>query len=162
MFIANDGVSGEELWISDGTLVGTQQVKDLCAGSCNGDISNLFTFQNKIYFWKKVLNNSVMTSSQLWQTDGTSLGTTLVKDFSPLINVGAVQASDESYFFTLADDVAGTINRKLWRIRPSASLLPKLVTGQTGSMPEIIELLGQRLVFKDILPSGKPALLISK
>ena len=36
LFAADDGVSGVELWKSDGTDVGTLLVKDVCAGSCSG------------------------------------------------------------------------------------------------------------------------------
>ena len=31
-FTANDGVKGNELWVSDGTKTGTKQVKDIWAG----------------------------------------------------------------------------------------------------------------------------------
>jgi ELWxxDGT repeat protein len=35
-FSAEDGVTGRELWKTDGTETGTMQVKDLCPGSCDG------------------------------------------------------------------------------------------------------------------------------
>lgn len=37
MFLAaNDSVHGEELWKTDGTVVGTQLLKDICPGLCDG------------------------------------------------------------------------------------------------------------------------------
>jgi len=35
-FSADDGVTGRELWKTDGTDTGTMQVEDLCPGSCSG------------------------------------------------------------------------------------------------------------------------------
>jgi len=35
-FAANDGISGLELWKTDGTGAGTVMVKDICPGVCNG------------------------------------------------------------------------------------------------------------------------------
>ncbi len=37
-FIANDGSNGTELWVSDGSSIGTYMVKDIRAGSGNGDV----------------------------------------------------------------------------------------------------------------------------
>ena len=37
LFVADDGVSGRELWRSDGTAAGTWQVADLCKPDCSGN-----------------------------------------------------------------------------------------------------------------------------
>jgi ELWxxDGT repeat protein len=37
-FHANDGVNGIELWKTDGTAAGTQLLKDICPGPCNGPL----------------------------------------------------------------------------------------------------------------------------
>ena len=72
----NDGIHGEELWMSDGSVEGTKMLKDIYPGS-NGSLPSYLTFhKGEIYF-------SARTSTQgyeLWKTDCTEDGTEIVKD----------------------------------------------------------------------------------
>ena len=76
---AADSLHGFELWVSDGTNAGTALIKDIEPGMQSGYPSNYSDFREyngKLYF-------NVITSAygvELWSTDGTSAGTTLVKD----------------------------------------------------------------------------------
>ncbi|MBO0933830.1 T9SS type A sorting domain-containing protein [Fibrella aquatilis] len=70
LFVADDGTTGNELWISDGTEAGTKLFKEFTAGK-NG---TTFYFYNPsdvgtdlIYF---AVNNK-----ELWRSDGTEAGT---------------------------------------------------------------------------------------
>jgi ELWxxDGT repeat protein len=75
-FVANDGVSGSELWKTDGTISGTLQVRDIVPGSGSSGAQNLTTVDETIFFsaW------DAANGRELWRTDGTISGTLLVKD----------------------------------------------------------------------------------
>jgi ELWxxDGT repeat protein len=88
-FKANDGVSGNELWRSDGTAAGTYLVKDINIGS-GSSLSNQSNirynseapYRNDILY--AVLNGYLYftaydgTDYSIWKTDGTTNGTTKV------------------------------------------------------------------------------------
>jgi ELWxxDGT repeat protein len=78
-FSANDGISGTELWATDGTAAGTERVTDISQGSGSSFPRTRILYNNLIYF------SAYDTSSgqELWASDGTSNGTFLVKDIFP-------------------------------------------------------------------------------
>ena len=90
LFTAFDQTSGTELWTSDGTPGGTRLVKDIAPGSRtfrytdpdghahvevqpNGSRPVALTPFNGAFSF-------IANDSQIWRTDGTAAGTTLVKD----------------------------------------------------------------------------------
>ncbi|MBL7826601.1 MAG: PKD domain-containing protein [Saprospiraceae bacterium] len=78
-FVANDGVSGSELWVSDGTAAGTFQVKDMSPGAGSANIGAFFAgFQDKVYF-----NGESEVGYELWASDGTLDGTGVFRDACP-------------------------------------------------------------------------------
>src|SRR5205085_6946050 len=84
IFFADDGVRGCEPWKSDGTAAGTALVKDINpgpTGSFDGSQSQrqLAVMGAFAYF---VANDGV-SGYELWRTDGTEAGTTIVKDIDP-------------------------------------------------------------------------------
>ena len=73
--------SGDELWKTDGTTQGTELVKDINPGYSNSipnssSPSNFIDLNGILYFFA---NNGV-NGNELWRSDGTNAGTTLVKD----------------------------------------------------------------------------------
>ncbi|MDY7229078.1 ELWxxDGT repeat protein [Hyalangium rubrum] len=76
------GVSGKELWKSDGTGAGTVIVKDIQAGNSGSDPQTLTAMGNTLFF---VANDGV-SGLELWRSDGTRDGTRLVKDIVPMGN----------------------------------------------------------------------------
>jgi ELWxxDGT repeat protein len=81
-FFQNDGSSGRELWRSDGTALGTYMVRDLCPGSCGSRSwfrGPLAAVGDRLFF----AANDGVHGVELWVTDGTALGTTLVLDLQP-------------------------------------------------------------------------------
>ena len=81
-FIANDGTNGSELWVSDGTNVGTVMIKNINPGAADAltrGIQNLKAINNVLYF----AADDGVNGTELWKSDGTNLGTVLVKDIYP-------------------------------------------------------------------------------
>src|SRR5690606_27849174 len=88
-FNANDGIAGRELWRSDGTPEGTVMVKDIFPGVStsgletgtphSGNPQGFTGMNGYVYF----LASDDYYKSELWRTDGTIAGTTLVKDIYP-------------------------------------------------------------------------------
>ena len=82
IFSATDSLHGDELWISDGTTAGTSLLKDINPGTASGSVASYSAFtayNGKLYF------DAVQAGLgyEMWSTDGTSAGTTLVKDIWP-------------------------------------------------------------------------------
>ena len=83
-FSANDGESGTELFVTDGTAEGTQLLIDLNPGSSNYGYSyssspiNFTEFNDKLYFSA----NDGENGRELFVTDGTTEGTQLLTDLN--------------------------------------------------------------------------------
>ena len=115
-FFASDGTTGNELWRSDGTTFGTIGIKDINSGNLSsvpllgGDriFSNI---GNTIYFQADDGTNG----TELWKSDGTTTGTTMVKD----INSGSSSSFPDMFtaigntLYFSADD--GTNGTELWK-----------------------------------------------
>jgi ELWxxDGT repeat protein len=74
-FAADDGVNGEELWVSDGTEGGTLLLKDI--NTSGSSYPNTLTVAgDRLYF----LADDGAHGSELWKSDGTADGTVMVRD----------------------------------------------------------------------------------
>lgn len=134
-FVANDGVSGTELWVTDGTGAGTSLVKDINPGASSSSPDIMIRFQDKIYF-------SAITAThgrELWVSDGTSDGTMLLKD----INLGT--SNGTPYGFTQFDGrlyfgaTTATAGSELWSTDGTAdgtSLVADIQAGTGNSSPQ--------------------------
>lgn len=112
LFVADDGVVGRELWSTDGTLAGTQLVKDLdglptgsVADPGEGDVLG-----GELYF--PVLGAGV--EFELWKTDGTAAGTV------PVANIDTAGQAEPNSFMTVGGQLFFSANvdsiwgRELW------------------------------------------------
>ncbi len=86
IFLGSSPEFGYELWISDGTKEGTNQIKDINPGNASGVANNsnnaqLTLIDDKVYF----VGNNGVNGRELWVTDGTEQGTLMIKD----INLGS-------------------------------------------------------------------------
>ena len=86
LFTANDGVNGQELWITDGTQTGTYMVKDIFPGSTSSNITKFAVLNGKAYFGAR---SSTALGTELWVTDGTEAGTYMLKDIYTAANASS-------------------------------------------------------------------------
>jgi ELWxxDGT repeat protein len=79
-FTANNGTSGKEVWKSNGTTAGTVLLKDINSGSNDGVPWSSYGFftevNNELFF----IGDNGTNGEELWKTDGTTVGTVMVKD----------------------------------------------------------------------------------
>jgi large repetitive protein len=109
-FSASDGVSGAELWRSDGTAEGTYQVADVNPGP-GGSSPSLAVWGGRLFFSA----DDGTSGRELWTSDGTAAGTFRVADISPGPSGSLPEAftvAAGSLFFTAHDGISGT---ELWK-----------------------------------------------
>lgn len=98
-FTANDGPDGTEMWVSDGTVGNTKMLKDITPGVGIGTKFGQFTnLGTEVIFGVITATNSL----DLWRTDGTPAGTSVLKSFnipsSALAFTGFLPFNNKIYF----------------------------------------------------------------
>ncbi|HKY31379.1 MAG TPA: ELWxxDGT repeat protein [Candidatus Polarisedimenticolia bacterium] len=110
-FSGNDGVSGAELWMTDGTDEGTRLVRDINPGPALSGPQAFAALDSVLLFTAE----DGAHGRELWATDGTEAGTHLVRDINPgpasSSPYGFVQFGEALYFFAYD----GTPDVRLWR-----------------------------------------------
>jgi ELWxxDGT repeat protein len=115
LFVANDGVHGRELWVTDGTVTGTHMVADLTPGSKG-------TWDDDEYAAMRAIGDRVLFAAsdaehgkELWTSDGTEAGTSLLDDVRPGPGSSSPRllaaAGGKVYFTTGSDPLLGAL---LW------------------------------------------------
>ncbi len=110
-FVANDGINGKELWISDGTAANTHMVKDIRSGAASSHPYELVVIGNTLFFQA----NNGSEGVELWKSDGTEAGTVLVKDINPAGSSNPLHLEvwqGTLYFSATSNDTEGT---ELWK-----------------------------------------------
>ncbi len=154
--MANDGTTGFELWKSNGTSAGTVLIKDINSGSSYASVGdNNFQVINTSTLLFTA--NDGINGMELWKSDGTSVGTVLVKDvltgsgnccffnnsWTSFVNTGT------TIYFT-GQDVSGNI--EVWKsdgTNANTQVLKDVNSGSTGSFPQIYNANGTIFFFAD-------------
>jgi ELWxxDGT repeat protein len=82
LFAANTASTGIELWVSNGSTIGTDLLADINFGNGGADSSNpahFFTLNGLVLFTA----SAATSGNEIWKTDGTLGGTLLLKDINP-------------------------------------------------------------------------------
>lgn len=152
LFMANDSTHGNELWISDGTAAGTTMLKDIGAGTMNGMegayIYRAVMYNGKVYF----AGNDHAGGGynvELWETDGTTAGTKLVKEINPTgsANFGYFQVYNGKLYFSATDGVNGI---ELWVTDGTAAnttMVKDILPGADGFDIRSFQLFNGQLIF---------------
>ncbi len=119
-FIADDGAHGKELWVSDGSELGTVLVRDINPGpNWSRDLSwpsNLTAINGVVFLGA----DDSLHGTELWKSDGTQAGTVMVADIHPGVDEYSYFVSSHPNWLT---DVNGTLffladdsehGRELW------------------------------------------------
>ncbi|MEO8765545.1 MAG: T9SS type A sorting domain-containing protein [Ginsengibacter sp.] len=130
LFVATNGVNGEEIWRSDGTPAGTFMLGDINPGpdsSTYGKISlGPFSIPFPLFFSFHIFNNRAYfnatdgtSTGEIWVTDGTIANTKLVKDVipgtgSPLVLILDAVNLPNKFIFPVTDDFVAGTRSELW------------------------------------------------
>ena len=109
-FRATDNTNGNELWVTDGTAGGTALVKDINPGTGSSYISGLTSFNGKLYFTASAGFNFDVPYN-IWQSDGTSSGTTVFEDSAMSLHVYKGQL----YFGKISGYTASSFDYALYK-----------------------------------------------
>ena len=105
-FSAGDGVHGTELWVSDGTDLGTSLVRDIAPGAASSQPAWIAAAGSQIFF----AANDGTSGSELWKSDGTEAGTRRVQDIAPgagSSNPEELTISGGHLYFAASDGIHG-------------------------------------------------------
>ncbi|WP_306606647.1 ELWxxDGT repeat protein, partial [Azonexus sp.] len=147
LFLAFQAGSGNELWVTDGTTVGTQLLKEIYSGSIGStpDIYSLGT--------KGLIFADGGSGRALWVTDGTANGTTQLlasTTVSPWstgeLGKFAIVVNGKLYF-QASNAAAG---RELWvsdGTVEGTKLIKDIMPGTEGSFPSVFTAFGDGIIF---------------
>jgi len=162
IFSVSDGTTRSELWQSDGTGVGTTLFKSFDFSEDFGvaflfkNYSILGLSENDVLFQGNTFFFSATTATEgneLWKSDGTITGTSMVKNIGSGITSG-IGDSAFSYLYTLETlfFVAknGTQGIELWRsngTEAGTTIVQDIRTGQASSEPQLMVLHNGKVYF---------------
>jgi ELWxxDGT repeat protein len=145
-FVANSGL-GNELWVSDGTIDGTEVLKDIDPEPFEGSNPENFVEYNSSWYFTA---DDGINGKELWKTDGTSGGTVMVNDINPGLSgsdVDGLVAINGLLYFSANDGVNGI---ELWKSDGTASgteMVADIFSGVASSFPEFMVALGNDILF---------------
>ncbi|HWM95175.1 MAG TPA: ELWxxDGT repeat protein [Thermoanaerobaculia bacterium] len=141
-FVASDGITGRELWVSDGTEAGTTLVKDIIPGTWASGPCCLTELNGQILF---------SSDGDLWKTDGTEINTVQVKEIPPppfgTPRVQGLTVAGPWVYFLAVDDTHGM---EIWKTDGTGEntvLVKDIQPGAGSSRPYSLKPSGSTLFF---------------
>ena len=147
-FAGVDASHGSELWITDGTAVGTKLVQDLLTGTKGSKPDDFVLYKSDLYF-----TDSSTSGRELYRISGTNGSVSLFKDINP----GTGNAFDENntnflvsngLLYFQADD--GTNGTELWvsdGTSGNTKMLKNISAGNTSTNFSGFITLNNQLIF---------------
>ncbi len=154
VFVANDGITGLEPWVADGSVTGTLPLKDICPFNTQSAYQYiegarfLTRFKNKIYFASPDIEDPAQWAEHLWETDGTTTGTRAVEPLD-LINPQYLCVAGDVLYFA-AKDNGGNYGVELYKTDGTAAgtaLVKNINDSYLDSRPENLTACGDRVFF---------------
>ena len=141
VFSADDGIHGQELWISNGTADGTRLLKDISPAGSGATSWSINPIGGNVVF-----TATDGTISGIWATDGTSTGTMQLAELHTANSAGThfAQAGDKVFL-----TVQGSVGRELW-VTNGTAVGTEFLTGLNGRPvygPGGIAAVGDKFVF---------------
>lgn len=145
-FTADDGIHGRELWVTDGTVEGTELFLDIKPGTGSSNPLYFTEYNGQFYFTA----DDNTHGRELWVTDGTVAGTSLVTD----IRTGGIGSTpyifgvfNNKLYMTADEGVSG---REIWLSDGTMSgtaILKDIYSGSGSSDPGGFWVLNGKLLF---------------
>jgi ELWxxDGT repeat protein len=150
LFLADAQNGGLKWWISDGTSAGTRVLKDLALGAAphfqRGQVQEHAVVEGILY----LVIDTQAHGQELWRTDGSESGTSMVRDLMPGPE-GSAPAGFQTYgnrlYFAATDLAHG---RELWSSDGTEEgnvLVTEVMPGDRSSSPTMLCIAGNRLFF---------------
>ena len=152
LFMASDSLNGEELWKTNGTLAGTTLVKNITAGKTGTDVIQFIRLTGNVVIFAVTVPGFPIGKIQIWKTDGTATGTSLLKDFGPysaFYPPSFFKFKGKIYFAGTSFTTTGT---ELWVTNGTSlgtNLVKDIYAGQSGSYPNLFDaiIIGNKFYF---------------
>jgi ELWxxDGT repeat protein len=140
-FAADDGVSGRELWSTNGTAAGTVRVRDLRPGAASSNPRDLVTAETRLYFLA-----DGGASDALWTVSPAGQATR-VRLLQEGRRAWGLAAAGSHLFFVVDSAATGP---ELWTsdgTRPGTRLVREIRPGALGSYPQELTAVNNLLLF---------------
>src|SRR5690349_14604313 len=102
-FAATDVAHGNELWRSDGTVEGTEMVRDVLAGATGSKPQRFTVLENQLLFFAENSDGTVA----LWRSDGTASGTSRLADLNGTGDVSPTAIVNGRIVFVVTNERLG-------------------------------------------------------
>ncbi len=143
------------MFLSNGTGVGTVELG--AVGTATANAFNILSDRpivnvNGVYYFSG--NSQSTIDGDLWRTDGTEAGTTLVKDFDEFYGVRDLTNVNGTLFFSAGDPVNG---RELWKSDGTSVgtvIVKDISAGASSADPDEFLAVGSTLYFTASSPAS--------
>ena len=145
-FVGDDATNGQELWKSDGTLVGTSRVKDIRPGTLSSAPEFLTAVGNRVVFRA----DDGVTGAEPWVSDGTEVGTVRLADVMPGFTTSSPRnfaVVGEKIYFSAGDSATGFEPWESDGTPAGTRRIADIAPGTSSSDPDEFTVVGDEVFF---------------